>query len=48
MTEEEYLMISQLLKKSIPKETDLIESTLGGALKALVKRLEKNKPSSKK
>ena len=28
------------VKKSIPKETDLIESTLAGAIKASVKRLQ--------
>lgn len=39
---EELREIAEFIKKSIPKETDLIESTLAGAIKASAKRFQVN------
>ena len=40
LTRANLIEISEFIKKSIPRETDLVESTLAGALKASVKRLQ--------
>ncbi|MES2615233.1 MAG: hypothetical protein V4591_07455 [Bdellovibrionota bacterium] len=40
LSDEELKEVSDFIRNSIPKETDLIESTLAGAIKALVKRMQ--------
>lgn len=39
LSDEELLLLSNMIKKSVPKDIDIIESTLAGALRASAKRL---------
>lgn len=38
-TEKEMILLSELIRKSVPKDSDIIESTLAAALRASAKRL---------
>ena len=39
LSDEDRLLLSGMIKKSVPKDSDIIESTLAGALRASAKRL---------
>jgi serine/threonine protein kinase len=39
LSDEERLLLSSMIKKSVPKDSDIIESTLAGALRASAKRM---------
>ena len=39
LSEEELFLLANMIRKSVPKDSDIIESTLAGALRASAKRL---------
>ncbi|WP_397600676.1 hypothetical protein [Silvanigrella sp.] len=50
LSEEELFLLANMIRKSVPKDSDIIESTLAGALRASAKRLiiRKNSDNSQK
>ncbi|APJ03101.1 serine/threonine-protein kinase [Silvanigrella aquatica] len=47
ISDEERIILSMMIKKSVPRESDIVESTLAGALRAFSKRLTLKMNSSK-
>ena len=50
LSEEELFLLANMIRRSVPRDSDIIESTLAGALRASAKRLilKGNKESAKK